>query len=170
MTEIGNNDGPPFKARLEEIVRELHELAKATSQLAASAGDDQSPNLPTKGNSAKRSQKAHLKAAQLTYALRRSRAKLFKDDSLFGEPAWDILLDLYIADLKEIKLSITDACIGSAVPSTTALRWITILQQADLLTRQGDTRDARRAYLSLTERGYGLMHEFFNHAINSLEN
>ncbi len=136
----------------------------------ARLGDDVDATYPSgRAGSARRSEKALLKAAKLTYNLRRSRSKLFKDDSLFGEPAWDILLDLFIADLKGVKLSITDACIGSAVPNTTALRWITILQQAELLTREGDPRDARRAYLTLTERGYTLMQSYFEQALDLLE-
>lgn len=35
--------------------------------------------------------------ARQSYDDRRRREKIFKNESLFGEPAWDILLDLFIA-------------------------------------------------------------------------
>ena len=35
--------------------------------------------------------------ARQTYDDRRRRTKIFKSEDLFGEPAWDILLDLFIA-------------------------------------------------------------------------
>ena len=41
------------------------------------------------------------------------------NDELFGEPAWDILLDLYIANVENKPVSVSSACIGSAAPPTT---------------------------------------------------
>lgn len=99
--------------------------------------------------------------ARQTYDDRRRRSKIFRADSLFGEPAWDILLDLFIAAKERRRVSVTSACIGSAVPSTTALRWITILERHELLVREADPRDARRVYVKLSARGYAAMLEYF---------
>src|SRR5690242_16396592 len=49
------------------------------------------------------------------------------DTRLFGEPAWDIILDIYIHQAKGRSTSITAACIGSHAPATTALRYIDLL-------------------------------------------
>jgi hypothetical protein len=100
--------------------------------------------------------------ARQTYDDRRRRSKIFKSDELFGEPAWDILLDLFIAAKERRRVSVTSACIGSAVPSTTALRWITILERGGLLTREADPGDARRVYVRLSPRGYEAMLEYFS--------
>jgi hypothetical protein len=94
-----------------------------------------------------------LELARRAYADRRRRTKYF-DDALFGEPAWDILLDLFIAAKEGRRISVTSACIGAAVPSTTALRWIIVLENEELISRESDPRDARRAFLHLTAKAY----------------
>ncbi|MFC0203372.1 MarR family transcriptional regulator [Novosphingobium soli] len=106
--------------------------------------------------------------ARQTYDDRRRRTKIFRSDELFGEPAWDILLDLFIAAKERRCVSVTSACIGSAVPSTTALRWITILEKQGLLVREADPGDARRVYVKLSARGYAAMLEYFASASRSV--
>jgi len=80
--------------------------------------------------------------------LRRRRNKLFGGD-LFGEPAWDIMLELYVADLSGQKLSVSGACYMSGVPLTTALRWITRLERDGWIRRIEDPFDKRRSWLVL---------------------
>lgn len=106
--------------------------------------------------------------ARQTYVDRRRRTKIFGTEDLFGEPAWDILLDLFIAAKERRRVSVTSACIGSAVPSTTALRWITILEKQALLIREADPGDARRVYVKLSARGYAGMLEYFASASRSV--
>lgn len=102
-----------------------------------------------------------LACARYLYRLRRLRNRVFEDPDLFGEPAWDMLLDLYIAANEGKRVSVTSACIGAAVPTTTALRWIGILEQRGLLRREADTLDGRRIFVRLTEHGCALMEQFF---------
>jgi len=106
--------------------------------------------------------------ARQSYDDRRRRTKIFGSEELFGEPAWDILLDLFIAAKERRRVSVTSACIGSAVPSTTALRWISILERQGLLTREADPGDARRIYVGLSPRGYEAMLEYFSAASRSV--
>ncbi len=99
--------------------------------------------------------------ARSIYRSRRARSRAFKDDALFGEPAWDMLLDLFIAEADGKQLSITAACIGAAVPTSTALRWLVILEERGLVRREDDPRDARRVFLHLTSEGYAKMACYF---------
>ncbi|GGZ01284.1 MarR family transcriptional regulator [Novosphingobium colocasiae] len=137
--------------------------------------------LPANGNdvlSGKSSQEARTAAsrdhpvwvelARQSYDDRRRRTKIFRSDDLFGEPAWDILLDLFIAAKERRRVSVTSACIGSAVPSTTALRWITILEKQELLVREADPGDARRIYVKLSPKGYDAMLEYFGQSSRSV--
>ncbi len=87
---------------------------------------------------------------------RRARARFLPVD-LFGEPAWDLLLDLFIAGEEGKPISITSACIASGVPSTTALRWIGVLDERGLISRDPDPEDGRRIYVSLTEAARAAM-------------
>lgn len=100
--------------------------------------------------------------ARRHYADRRSRDAIFGTNELFAEPAWDMLLDLFIAAKERRQISVTSACVGAAVPSTTALRWIAVLEQHGLVRRHADSRDARRIFVELTALGYRRMVSYFS--------
>lgn len=97
-------------------------------------------------------QARHAAIAREIYAARRRRHKALPAD-LFGEPTWDILLDLYIAAREDRRVPTTSACIGAHVPPTTALRWLRILEARGLVEREDDGRDGRRTFVCLTMRG-----------------
>lgn len=69
---------------------------------------------------------------------------------MFGEPSWDLLLDLYIRDKTGARSSVTSACIGARVPHTTALRHIAALGKAGWILRIPDEGDKRRFWLALS--------------------
>lgn len=100
-----------------------------------------------------------LRLAHEIYSERRRRDRFFPPD-LFGEPSWDILLDLFIAARQDRRVPTTSACIGSHVPPTTALRWLRILEQRGLIERENDRRDGRRTFVRLSSRGAAMMEDF----------
>lgn len=83
----------------------------------------------------------------------RTRRLAYFSADLLGEPAWDILLDLFVCYAMGRQISVTSACIASKVPVTTALRWIKELEDRGLLAREGDNTDARRIWVTLTAQG-----------------
>jgi DNA-binding MarR family transcriptional regulator len=87
--------------------------------------------------------------AERILSLRRKREQVF-GAALFGEPGWDLLLDIYATVSRGRKVSITGACEGAGVPMTTALRWLHALESHGLLVRTPDANDGRRVWLSLT--------------------
>lgn len=87
--------------------------------------------------------------ARRMYELRRRRDATFADE-LFSEPAWDILLHLFVAGADGRLVSAISACEGAAAPQTTALRKLRQLQDARLIVREGDPANARRSYVRLT--------------------
>lgn len=110
-----------------------------------------------------------LETAMDVYALRRSREKIFGSAQLFGEPTWDILLDLFIAELKNTKIQTTSACIGAQVPQTTALRWIALLERENLVRRYRDGADSRRVYIQLTDAALRKMvHLFYDRCVTMM--
>jgi hypothetical protein len=106
--------------------------------------------------------------ARKTYAARRRRAAIFGEADLFGEPAWDILLDLYIAHVEGKDVSVSSACIGSAAPPTTGLRWLGVLAEHGMVVREHDPDDQRRVLVRLTERGLEAMDRYFALASGAL--
>lgn len=94
---------------------------------------------------------AHLvRRAREIYQRRRWRDTHF-GHGLFAEPAWDMLLDLYIAEAEGRDICVSSACIGAAVPMTTALRQVERMQRCGLLQRVKNPRDRRSTLIQLTD-------------------
>jgi DNA-binding MarR family transcriptional regulator len=49
---------------------------------------------------------------------------------------------------------VSSVCAAAAVPTSTALRWIGILEGKRLLVRESDPADKRRVFIELSEPGY----------------
>lgn len=92
--------------------------------------------------------------ARTALKVREQRAKFFPATEIFGEPCWDMILDLFVASLTGRAISVTSACVASRVPATTALRWLTVLEKEKIVERVADSKDGRRVYVSLTEYGF----------------
>lgn len=90
---------------------------------------------------------------------RRDRDK-FLPAMLFADPAWDMLLDLTAARLESVDVPVSSLCIAAAVPTTTALRWIRTLTEAGLFQRRNDPGDARRNFVTLTDRAAQAMFDW----------
>ncbi len=86
-------------------------------------------------------------------AQNRRKRESFFGDGLFADPAWDMILDLAIARARFRRVSVTSLCIASGVPSTTALRWISVMVARGIFQRENDDSDRRRAFISLTDAG-----------------
>ncbi len=144
------------------------DLSPIADQLMAIAGHlrkaamDTAPAIPRRRatDHAMTLQQRHLTIARHVYALRRRRTTIFGNADLFGEPAWDMLLDLYIAHAEGKCVSVSSACIGSAAPATTGLRWLGILADEGLVVRENDPGDQRRVMVRLTAHGVAAMERF----------
>lgn len=93
-------------------------------------------------------------------ANRQARARFF-DAELFGDPAWDMLLDLTAVRAEGAQVSVTSLCIAAGVPATTALRWLTQMVEAGLFIRVPDPADKRRAFIALSDRSLTAMAGYF---------
>jgi hypothetical protein len=91
-------------------------------------------------------------AAERLYQDRRRRSRFFPSH-LFAEPAWDILLDLFVNGVRNRAISITSACIAGGIPATTGLRWLGLLEKEGLLVRETSGEDARVTWVRLSEQG-----------------
>ena len=90
----------------------------------------------------------------------RWRRKDFLNSSLFGEPAWDMMLELFASAAEQKRVTIGDLCAASRVPATTALRWIEVLLKEELATRRPDPLDARRVHVEITPTAYAAMRDY----------
>ena len=100
---------------------------------------------------------------------RRNRERLF-GHHLFADPAWDMMLDLCLAAETHKPVSVSSLCLAAAVPSTTALRWIKMMEEHGMLNRQEDPHDKRRFFLALAfdthQRLKALLRDRFNFTVD----
>src|SRR4051794_7061541 len=83
---------------------------------------------------------------------RQKRTTLF-GASLFADPAWDTMLELFLAELEGRKLATTELGCKSNVPSTTSLRWTEKLEADGWVHRVPDRHDLRRVFVELSAKG-----------------
>jgi len=107
-----------------------------------------------------------LTEARRAFDASRERERVF-GQRLFGDPSWDMLLDLFIAQLEERKVSVSSACIAASAPTTTALRHIAHLTQLGLVSRQPHPSDARSIYLAVTAEGTAKLTTYFSWSLEA---
>jgi FixJ family two-component response regulator len=129
------------------LVSQLASLSAEMQRLSSIIASPTAPNaapLPGAGASgAKSADPAFIRRLLRNEAKRRQLG----NGALFGDPAWDMLLDLTIAKLEGRHVSVSSACIASGAPTTTALRLVNRLVSESILCRIPDEKDGRRDFL-----------------------
>lgn len=97
--------------------------------------------------------------AHAVYRARRRRDKFF-DRDLFADPVWDMLLDLFVHQVRGVRVSVTSLTLAACVPSTTGLRCVRTLVERGLAMRVRAPDDARLVLLELTVKGFQLMRQY----------
>ena len=87
--------------------------------------------------------------ARRLYRQRREREATMGYD-LFGEPAWDILLTLFVAHHTNQEMTASRVCISAATSTSTALRHLNMLEDRGLVSSTRDANDGRKRYVTLT--------------------
>lgn len=93
--------------------------------------------------------------ALLTQRRRLLRRQLLGADHLFGEPAWDMLIELFIHQLEGKPISMSSLGLASGMSATSGLRLVQNLLDAGLILREVDREDARRTLITLAP---GILH------------
>lgn len=100
-----------------------------------------------------------LPLAEYIYRCRRIRDEMLGAD-FFGEPAWDILLDLFIGQSRK-----PAAPLGTS-SANTVLRWQNVLEAKGLVTRCTDAASGGN-HACLTDKGQALMRDYLRRAARS---
>ena len=98
--------------------------------------------------------------------VRRLRVNLFRPQ-LFADPAWDVLLELFHADLREHRMETSELAEATSLPASTAGRWIGLLDREGLLRQFPHPLDARRIFVELSARGSNAMRRWLEMWIES---
>lgn len=98
--------------------------------------------------------------AECVWESRRARAGVLPAH-LLGEPGWDMLVDLFIAERRGRSSVVKSVCLASGVPYTTAWRWLRVLEREGLVRFASDSKDLRRVVVQISDVGYAKMYEYF---------
>jgi DNA-binding MarR family transcriptional regulator len=80
-------------------------------------------------------------------------------------PAWPLLLELFVAQLERRPVPVTNACLSLGTAQTTALRYLTDLERRGLIESLSDPADGRRRLIRLTARVEGELRCYLQNAI-----
>lgn len=100
------------------------------------------------------------KARQVLFN-RRHRAKVFKK-GMFGEPAWEMLLVLYVVDESGRRHTIGSLIEVAGATMTTALRWLEFLEGERLIRRREHPTDRRAVFIELTDEARHALDVYFS--------
>lgn len=117
-------------------------LAAAASGIDERIGQEAPPTTTT----------TPLHRARALIEQRRLRRR-FLPEELFHEPAWDMLLALYVAWQDRQVMNVKTLVSRADAPVTTSQRWIEHLAKLGLVTRVVDPVDRRRIEVSLSDDG-----------------
>lgn len=132
---------------IDEITRRLDDLLQTVSD----APDGAEPPALKDGI---------LRVARRAWKAQRERERIL-GPSLAADPAWIILLDLFIARMEEREVTVRSLRSATGLSEATILRWVAQLVQVKMVLRLGEEADPRVARLALTEAGLNGMCDYF---------
>jgi len=97
--------------------------------------------------------------ARAIFAERNRRSQFFSK-SIFGEPAWEMLVTLYIMDGRRVTVGNLVNMIDA--PQTTALRWMQYLERRQYVKRRPDPDDKRVVCIELLDAGRERLDAYFS--------
>ena len=120
--------------------------------------------LPTKASAAPEQDPLVAGAAKFR-RMRQARANYLPPE-MFGEPAFDILLALYIeGDAQPVR--ITTLVEAAGTPMTTTLRWVEALERERLVEREVEPSDRRTHMVRLSEHGRAKMNVYLSEVVGT---
>lgn len=99
--------------------------------------------------------------ARRTFSGRQRRSQNFSS-AMFGEPAWDMLLALYVTEQSGPRYKIVNLLAQSGASATTGLRWLDYLEKERLVTRKPNPTDRRTSFIELTEKARNGLDAYFS--------
>ena len=101
-------------------------------------------------------------AARIMFETRKARSRLFPA-SMFSDPAWDMLIALYIAEQAPAAADLARSISASV---TTAMRWIEILETHRLIVREQSPTDRRAHTIRLSEQARNSLNSLLSEAVS----
>lgn len=90
--------------------------------------------------------------------MRTKRSRVLPD-AMLGEPAWDIMIGLFMAHGRQ-RMTLTSLANITGTAQTTLMRWLRTLSEMDLISSVPSTTDARVTIIDLSGKGLASMTAF----------
>jgi DNA-binding MarR family transcriptional regulator len=141
--------------------RDVRDAARLFRLLAEAGSERAGPHrLPSRDGSERQADQLDsgelLARAKHILSSRRQRLRYF-NPAIFGEPAWEILLVLYITDQAGGRQTLGKLADWIDTPLTSVLRWVSYLEKEKFLERRQHPTDRRTTFLQLLDRGRDAM-------------
>lgn len=164
LARLQDVGGTSEAARLVRLNQEIARIAETLTRLTRDDPADvragvSEPGLAYRAGASSGRSEIRVREVRDAIRARRLRDQVF-GTGLFEDPAWDMLLDLFAAELERAQVSVSSLCIAAGVAPTTALRWITRMTDAGLFERRPDPFDRRRAFIALSSRASAGMRSY----------
>ena len=91
-----------------------------------------------------------LENARRAHRRRLYRREVIGTSKLFADPAWEMLVDLFIRECENKKVATSALCLAATVPPSTALRRVNDLVAAGYIVKVEDPNDGRRHFVQMT--------------------
>lgn len=101
--------------------------------------------------------------ARIIFQSRKARMRHF-NRAMFGEPAWDMMLALYITDIDGSRLTASRLAELIEQPFSSVLRWIDYLEKERFIERKQHPTDKRVLQIRLLEKGRQTMEAYLSTA------
>ena len=142
--------------RLVQLSEDVGRIARALAELSLD------PTDPAGQNCAAVKSTDAVPIARAILEDRKRRSQIF-NPGMFGEPGWDLLLNLYVVDRDGPRLTIGKVTQLAGVSLSTSLRWLEYLKDQGLITREHHPTDARTAYVALTDKAREALGSYLSH-------
>ena len=155
MTAYSSDDD---SGRLLRLSEEVSRIASALANLSMGLATGR----PTHGDApGTEGADIYLSTVDRAFHARKARTRYFPQE-LFAEPAWDMLLHLFRCELRGRRVSTSDLCLAAGVPETTALRWISTMDQQGLVISEPEGHEDQPSFITLSPNASAALRHYFS--------
>jgi DNA-binding MarR family transcriptional regulator len=122
------------------------------------------PTIKLAADRTRRSKAELARRAHLLLLWRRWRMDKF-DAAMFGEPAWDGLLALYLAEQARLTLTASSLAEQVGVRLHIMMRWINYLDEQGLVARGADQAHGRPGFVRLSDKGRSGLEDYLSRTL-----
>lgn len=163
MQDDSSDDANPDRVTIALTGRDLDDLQRLLSLLAKA-----SVSVAVTDASGTALAHSALELAAKAREILASRERRFQHFSkaIFGEPAWEMLLMLYVMATGQ-RQTVTRLTELSGASRTTAMRWIEYLERDQLVSREPHPTDKRIGFVRLTDKGRRALEAYLRETLTS---